>query len=75
MGKRIVSVRLEEPLWEKLRDLAAYEDRTIASQISYMVRRAIDQKEQNQAATQKRLETRARRQQEFQAKLEQQQEA
>ena len=29
MGKRIVSVRLEDELWEKLRDLADHEGRTL----------------------------------------------
>ena len=42
MSKRSVTIRLEEELWEKLRDLADDEERTVASQIHYMVRRFIE---------------------------------
>lgn len=59
MGKHIVSVRLEDELWEKLRDLASHEGRTLPGQIHYMVRRTMELKEQNQASAQKRKQRNA----------------
>lgn len=59
MGNRIVSVRLEDGLWEKLRDLANHEGRTLPGQIHYMVRRTMELKEQNQASAQKRKQRNA----------------
>lgn len=61
MSKRIVSIRLEEELWEKLRDLADDEERTAATQIHYMLRRFIEQKEQNRVIAEKRVQTREKR--------------
>ena len=70
MSKRSVTIRLEEELWEKLRDLADDEERTVASQIHYMVRRFIEQKEQNRVIAEKRAQTREKRRLETQKCLE-----
>ena len=70
MSKRIVSIRLEEELWEKLRDLADEEERTVATQIHYMLRRFIEQKEQNQVIAEKRAQTREKKRLETQKRLE-----
>ena len=70
MSKRIVSIRLEEELWEKLRDLAGDEERTVATQIHYMLRRFIEQKEQNQVIAEKRAQTREKKRLETQKRLE-----
>ncbi len=70
MSKRSVSIRLEEELWEKLRDLADDEERTVATQIHYMLRRFIEQKEQKQVVAEKRAQTREKKRLETQKRLE-----
>lgn len=70
MSKRSVSIRLEEDLWEKLRDLADDEERTVATQIHYMLRRFIEQKKQNRVIAEKRAQTREKKRLETQKRLE-----
>lgn len=54
MGKKTITVRIDEELLQKLRVVAAEEGRTTSSQVGILIRKCIKQFEQTQAAAQTR---------------------
>ena len=54
MANRTVSVRFSEEIWQSLNALAEYEGRTVAGQVTYMVRKGLERKAQAHIAAQTR---------------------